>query len=317
MEGVRGSLGEMVSQLLPPSDSDSGSAFKDLNVVAMLHYFWEQKQAQRGIIRSDSLVVYESAPSPSPPYICYVTLPGGSCFGNFQCCFTKAEARRDAARIALMNSLFNDLPSRRITNEFISQSLEEAASTTSGCIGDASDPSTSIGAYCLMLELNTGKTMLEFQEIMTVFQLLHWNGSLKVFRERKCSRQEVITYYSQHPLDECTRSHMALDWMVRERDNPGVISQELQVALRELGEARRAGRELRFYKEKKEILSLALSQAYSEDQECGSTEAHWVETDRGHVYVKDKEQSMGEDQPVETVPSYAYNLDNEQSLGES
>ncbi|KAJ8405586.1 hypothetical protein AAFF_G00315660 [Aldrovandia affinis] len=313
MEGVEGSLGEMVSQLLP--HSDTGSCFKNLNVVAMLHYFWEQKQAQRGIIRSDSLVVYESAPTPSPPYICYVTLPGGSCFGNFQCCFTKADARRDAARIALMNSVFNELPSRRITPEFISHSLEEAISTTSGCIGDASDPSTSIGAYCLMLESNTGKTMLEFQEIMTVFQLLHWNGTLKVFRDRKCSRQEVITYYSQQPLDEYTRSHMALDWMVREREIPGVIAQELQVVLRELGEARRAGRELRFYKEKKEILSLALSQACSEDQECGGE--RWGETDRGRVYTKDKEQSMGEDQPVQTDPSYVYNHDKEQSVGES
>lgn len=33
--------------------------------------------------------------------------------------------------------------------------------------------------------------MLEFQELMTVFQLLHWNGSLKAMRERNCSRQEV------------------------------------------------------------------------------------------------------------------------------
>jgi hypothetical protein len=42
-----------------------------------------------------------------------------------------------------------------------------------------------------MLEQNLGKTMLEFQELMTVFQLLHWNGSLKAMRERQCSRQEV------------------------------------------------------------------------------------------------------------------------------
>lgn len=42
-----------------------------------------------------------------------------------------------------------------------------------------------------MLEANAGKTMLEFQELMTVFQLLHWNGSLKAMRERHCSRQEV------------------------------------------------------------------------------------------------------------------------------
>ena len=33
--------------------------------------------------------------------------------------------------------------------------------------------------------------MLDLQELMTVFQLLHWNGSLKAMRERQCSRQEV------------------------------------------------------------------------------------------------------------------------------
>lgn len=43
-----------------------------------------------------------------------------------------------------------------------------------------------------MLEANKGRSMLEFQELMTVFQLLHWNGSLKAMRERNCSRQEVI-----------------------------------------------------------------------------------------------------------------------------
>ncbi len=31
---------------------------------------------------------------------------------------------------------------------------------------------------------------------MTVFQLLHWNGSLKAMRERECSRQEVVQHYT-------------------------------------------------------------------------------------------------------------------------
>ena len=34
----------------------------------------------------------------------------------------------------------------------------------------------------------------------TVFQLLHWNGSLKAMRERQCSRQEVVDHYSRRPL---------------------------------------------------------------------------------------------------------------------
>lgn len=44
-----------------------------------------------------------------------------------QVCDTQAEARRDAARVALMNSLVNELPCRRISPQFITQSLKQAA----------------------------------------------------------------------------------------------------------------------------------------------------------------------------------------------
>ena len=111
-----------------------------------------------------------------------------------------------------------------------------------------------------MLESNLGKTMLEFQELMTVFQLLHWNGSLKAMRERQCSRQEVVDHYSRRPLDDDMRSQMALDWIAREQEIPGIISRELNFAERELEDHRLAGRELRFPKEKKDILMLANSQ---------------------------------------------------------
>ena len=137
-----------------------------------------------------------------------------------------------------------------------------------------------------MLETNLEKTMLEFQELMTVFQLLHWNGSLKAMRERQCSRQEVVDHYSRRSLDDdmyvvalelrsdpermaylidiypilIRRSQMALDWIAREQEIPGIISRELNLAERELEEARLAGRELRFPKEKKDILMLANSQ---------------------------------------------------------
>ena len=74
--------------------------FYPVNVVAMLHHFWEQKQvgqlnrpsseSQGSVMdsasQSDSLLLYESAPTPGPPYVCYVTLPGGSCFGNYKVC---------------------------------------------------------------------------------------------------------------------------------------------------------------------------------------------------------------------------------------
>ncbi|CAM5114327.1 unnamed protein product [Eretmochelys imbricata] len=270
MDRTLESLQYLIAQVLP--HRDPALVFKDLNVVAVLQEFWENKQKQRAVFPSEGTVVYESLNFPGPPFVSYVTLPGGSCFGNFQCCLSRAEARRDAAKVALINSLFNELPCRKITKEFIMESVQEAVSSTSGTLSDADDPSTSIGAYHYMLESNMGKTMLEFQELMIVFQLLHWNGSLKALRETKCSRQEVISYYSQYSLDERMRSHMALDWIMKEQESPGIISQELQVALRELEEARKAGQELRFHKEKKEILSLALSQIYSDQVTSSSND---------------------------------------------
>ena len=47
---------------------------------------------------------------------------------SLKACPTKAEARRSAARIALMNSIFNERPSRRITREFIEKAVNDACS---------------------------------------------------------------------------------------------------------------------------------------------------------------------------------------------
>ena len=107
--------------------------------------------------------------------------------------------------------------------------------------------------------------MLEFQELMTVFQLLHWNGSLKAMRDRNCSRQEVLMHYSHRALDDDMRSQMALDWISREQESKSIIQRELARAEEELDGARLAGRELRFPKEKRDILQLALSQAGPND----------------------------------------------------
>ncbi|XP_043541937.1 LIX1-like protein, partial [Chiloscyllium plagiosum] len=160
-----------------------------VNVVEALQEFWQMKHSRGAELRNGALVVYEMVPSSSPPYVCYVTLPGGSCFGSFQLCPTKAEGRRSAAKIALMNSVFNEHPSRRINDSFIEKSVSEALASFKGNKEETDMTNTGIGAFRFMLESNRGKSMLEFQELMTVFQLLHWNGSLKAMRERQCSRQ--------------------------------------------------------------------------------------------------------------------------------
>ena len=93
----------------------------------------------------------------------------------FQNCPTKAEARRSAAKIALMNSVFNEHPSRKITKEFIDKAVKEARTAqTHG--QDDSEIGEGVEAFRFMLESSLGKSMIEFGEMMTVFQLLHWNG---------------------------------------------------------------------------------------------------------------------------------------------
>merc|ERR1711936_1335730 len=237
-----------------------GKTRQRVNVVEELQEFWQMKAARGASLKNGAMVIYESVPSSAPPYICYVTLPGGSCFGSYGVCPTKAEARRSTARIALMNSVFNEQPTRRITQVFIDNAVSEASQQSHSGRRMEADSGTGIGAYRFMLQQNLGKTMLEFQEVMTVFQLLHWNGSLKAMRERQCSRQEVVQHYSHRALDDDMRSQMALDWIAREQEIPGIIARELNLAERDLETARLAGRELRFPKEKKDILMLASSQ---------------------------------------------------------
>ncbi|XP_019812218.2 LIX1-like protein isoform X2 [Bos indicus] len=205
-----------------------------VNVVEALQEFWQMKQSRGADLKNGALVVYEMVPANSPPYVCYVTLPGGSCFGSFQFCPTKAEARRSAAKIALMNSVFNEHPSRRITDEFIEKSVSEALASFNGNREEADNPNTGIGAFRFMLESNKGKSMLEFQE--------------------------VLAHYSHRALDDDIRHQMALDWVSREQSVPGALSRELASTERELDEARLAGKELRFHKEKKDILMLAAGQ---------------------------------------------------------
>jgi len=236
-----------------------GKTRQRVNVVEELQEFWQMKAARGASLKNGALVIYESVPAASPPYVCFVTLPGGSCFGSYGVCPTKAEARRSAARIALMNSVYNEQPSRKITQEFIDGAVSEASHGYGGSRNE-SENGTGIGAYRFMLVQSLGKTMLEFQELMTVFQLLHWNGSLKAMRERQCSRQEVVQHYSHRALDDDMRSQMALDWIAREQEIPGIIARELNLAERDLEQARLAGRELRFPKEKKDILMLASNQ---------------------------------------------------------
>ena len=122
-----------------------------------------------------------------------------------QNCNTQEEAKVSAAKVALMNSVFNEHPYRKITPEFISSAVQEALKTHNGPPFDAHNPNSSVGVFKYMLETHIGKTMLEFQEMMTIFRLLHWNDSLKAMRARKCTRQEVLHHFYRKPINDQMR----------------------------------------------------------------------------------------------------------------
>ena len=63
---------------------------------------------------------------------------------------------------------------------------------------------------------------------------------------------------------------MALDWIARGQETPGVVHGELRMAEQEIEASRMAGRELRFPKEKKDILMLSLSQMQQDGGGKGS-----------------------------------------------
>ena len=81
----------------------------------------------------------------------------------------------------------------------------------------------------------------------------HNKKDIKKKELRQCSRQEVVQHYSHRALDDDMRSQMALDWIAREQEIPGIIARELNLAERELETARVAGRELRFPKVRNKI----------------------------------------------------------------
>eukprot|EP00112_Aurelia_sp_Birch-Aquarium-sp1_P000877 Seg1085.9 transcript_id=Seg1085.9/GoldUCD/mRNA.D3Y31 product="LIX1-like protein" protein_id=Seg1085.9/GoldUCD/D3Y31 len=224
----------------------------EVNVKEALHEFWHVKHAKEGFSEDLPDLKYETESQKDGLYACYVTLPGGSCLGSFEECHTKADAQKSAAKIALMNSVFNEHPSRVITEQFIEQAVAEATEISNNVHDDKG-----IEAFRYMLSENLGKTMLEFQEIMTIFRLLQWNGALKMFRHKRMKKKDVVLQNSRKKLDNLTRQRMANDWVAREKKTPGCISKEISKAEVELHDFRLAGRELRFFKEKRDILVLA------------------------------------------------------------
>ena len=101
-----------------------GRIYFAVDVIEALQEFWQMKESRGTPMQGGSDILYEPEASEKPPYVCFVSLPGGSCFGSFQPCPTKAEAKRSAAKIALMNSVFNEHPSRSVNYLLASSPLK-------------------------------------------------------------------------------------------------------------------------------------------------------------------------------------------------
>ena len=71
----------------------------------------------------------------------------------------------------------------------------------------------------------------------------------------------------------------ALDWIARGQETPGIVEGELRMAEHEIESARMAGRELRFPKEKKDILMLAASQMNSNNSSSNGRDPQTIMND--------------------------------------
>ena len=111
--------------------------------------------------------------------------------------------------------------------------------------------------------MNRNKFLIRFF-FNALSQLSHQTGKVNILltamRARQCSRQEVLSHFSNTIIDDKMRRHMALDWLSREQDSPGVIKRELRSCYNEIYRERREGKELRFLFEKRNILLIAQEQ---------------------------------------------------------
>lgn len=78
-----------------PNLSQTNDGSNRLNVVDLLQEFWTMKLSNSaGVVQTntneliwtlnDANIIYEFLETPEPPFVCFVTLPGGACFATFQ-----------------------------------------------------------------------------------------------------------------------------------------------------------------------------------------------------------------------------------------
>lgn len=260
-------LVEAVDAIVNSFKKHSAQKHDDVDMVEALQEFWQMKHARGATLPNGATITHEVALNPSEMYVCYVTLPGGSCFGSYELCDNKEKARQSAAKIALVNSVFNEHPTSKINATYIKKAASDASKSFKEVCKGQNDYHKAMSTFKEMLRAQFGGSLLNFQEAMSVFQLLHWNGNLTAMKNRCCSREEVIQHYANRSIDSDMRDQMAQDWRVKEEKTSGMIDKELEICQQDIINARHAGQELRFHKEKAQILQMAKDLVHKDNSE--------------------------------------------------
>ena len=142
---------------------------------------------------------------------CFITLPNGSCFGNFEPSSSNDEALQCAAKVAFVNSVYNEHSGSQINDDTIKAILHAASFSFVDILSDHN----ALDAFEMLLNRHRGQSMLDAQRSITVFQLLSWSGSLRELHRAGCTRDEVVAHYCESKIDDELRHHLCDDWMRR------------------------------------------------------------------------------------------------------
>ena len=96
--------------------------------------------------------------------------------------------------------------------------------------------------------------MLELQNSITTFQLMHWSDKITQLKSTDVTREEILSHYShRHITDEFT-SELAHHWL----DQVDDVTEQVERCAVERAEMAGKGKECRFAHEKLKILKRAL-----------------------------------------------------------
>ena len=174
--------------------------------------------------------------------------------------------QQNAAEVALMNCIFDECPTRKITPDFIKDATGYAESSTSAASRSfplrllSPRDQDGLDGYRYTLEYMLDKSMMQYQELMDVVQLVTWSGYLASLRRNGCCRQDVLDHCASVKWDDSFRSELSMFVMDREEESPGFVEEELRRSEEEMLSWRLKGRELRFPYEKRRICIMALDQ---------------------------------------------------------